>query len=361
MSELSSRDREVLKAVVVDYIHTGEPVGSRTVSRKYMKHLGPATIRNIMSDLEEMGYLYQPHTSAGRVPTEKGLRLYLESLMESKKLEKKEQELIRQAYQNTTGSTEDVLKRTSQLLSDLCSQVGVVLFPRLENVKVKRIEFIKLYERYILTIIVAESGIVHHRLILSEENLTQEELDKYSRYLNDIVHELSLGEVKAKILEEMQKDKMVFDHIYARLMKLLGELLRQAEELEANVHIEGQANLLNNPEFSDVERLRQIIKTFEDKSRIVKLLDMAIKPREGAHVILGPESQLQEFREIGVVSSPYRRGDFVLGVVGVIGPLRMDYPRIVPIVEFTAQVVSEYMQNPLGKAESEPTCRPYSA
>jgi len=352
VSELSPRDQEVLKAVVIDYIHTGEPVGSRTVSRKYMKHLGPATIRNIMSDLEEMGYLYQPHTSAGRIPTEKGLRLYLESLMESRKLEKEEQELIRRAYQDTAGSTEDILKRTSHLLSELCSQVGVVLFPKLENIRVKRIEFVRLHECYILMILIAESGIVHHKLIRTEEDLSQEELDKYSRYLNDILKESTLGEVKAKILEEMQHDKMVFDHIYARVMKLLGELLSQAGELEANVYIEGQANLLNNPEFSDVDRLRQIIKTFEDKSRIVKLLDMAIGSKEGVHVILGPESQFQEFREIGVVSSPYRCGDFVLGAIGVIGPLRMNYPRIVPIVEFTAQVVSEYMQNPLGKSKN---------
>lgn len=350
MSELSPRDQEVLKAVILDYIHTGEPVGSRTVSKKYMKHLGPATIRNIMSDLEELGYLYQPYTSAGRVPTEKGLRFYLESLMESRKLEKDEQELIRRAYQDTTGSTEDVLKKTSQVLSELCSQVGVVLFPKLENVRVKRVEFVRLHEDYILTVIVAESGIVHHRLIRIGENLSQEELDKYSRYLNDIVKELTLGEVKSRILAEMQQDKMTFDHIYQRVMKLLGELLRQTEELETNVYIEGQANLLNNPEFSDVDRLREIIKTFEDKSRIVKLLDMTIGSKEGVHVILGPESQIKEFKEIGVVSSPYRRGDFVLGVVGVIGPLRMNYPKIVPIVEFTAKVVSEYMQNPLGKS-----------
>ncbi|MGC8719254.1 MAG: heat-inducible transcriptional repressor HrcA, partial [Thermodesulforhabdaceae bacterium] len=190
---------------------------------------------------------------------------------------------------------------------------------------------------------------VHHRLIQSDEDLSQEELDKYSRYLNDILKELTLGEVKAKLIEEMQQDKRDFDNIYSRTMKLLGELLRQTEELEANVHIEGQSNLLNNPEFSDIERLKQIIKTFEDKSRIVKLLDMAIKSREGVNVILGSETQIKELQEIGVVSSPYRRGNFVLGVVGVIGPMRMDYPRIVPIVEFTAQVVSEYMQNPLGK------------
>lgn len=350
MSELSPRDQEVLKAVILDYIHTGEPVGSRTVSKKYMKHLGPATIRNIMSDLEEMGYLYQPHTSAGRVPTEKGLRLYLESLMESKRLERNEQEFIRKAYQDTTGSTEDVLKRTSQLLSELCAQVGVVLLPKLENVRVKRIEFVRLHEAYIMTIVVAESGIVHHRLIQLDEDLSQEELDKYSRYLNDTLKESTLGEAKLKILEEMRHDKIIFDHIYARVVKLLGELLRQTEELETNVYIEGQANLLNNPEFSDIDRLREIIKTFEDKSRIVKLLDMTIGSKEGVHVILGPESQIKEFKEIGVVSSPYRRGNFVLGVIGVIGPLRMDYPRIVPIVEFTAKVVSEYMQNPLGKS-----------
>ncbi len=345
MVELSQRDKKILKAVVVDYIKSGEPVGSRTVSKKYMTNLSSATIRNVMADLEDLGYLYQPHTSAGRVPTEKGLRFYLESLMEIEKLGKRERDAIRRAYLDLTGGVEEILKKTSQVLSNLCSQAAVVLWPRLTATKFKRIEFVRLYRNHVLTILVAESGIVHHRLVTYDEDIAQEELDKLSNYLNDILKDMTLGEVKNRILEEMKEEKALFDQIYNRAMQIMKKALQEKAE-EAELYIEGQANLLDNPEFADIERLKRILRAFEDKSRLLKLLDMTLGSSEGVQIILGPETETQELNEISLVSSTYRKGEVVLGVVGVIGPIRMDYPKIVPIVDYTAQVLSELMENP---------------
>ncbi len=345
MVELNQRDKKILKAVVIDYIKSGEPVGSRTVSKKYMTNLSSATIRNIMADLEELGYLYQPHTSAGRVPTEKGLRFYLESLMERQRLGKREKEAIRKAYLDLTGGIEEMLKKTSQVLSTLCSQAAVVLWPKLTATKFKRIEFVRLYHNHILTILIAESGIVHHRLVTCDEDISQDELDKLSRYLNDILKDLTLEEVKNKILEDMKEEKALFDRIYNRAVDIMKKALQERAE-DAELYIDGQSNLLDNPEFSDIERLKKILRAFEDKSRLLKLLDMTLGSSEGVQIILGPEIETQELNEISLVSSTYRRGETVMGVVGVIGPLRMDYPRIVPIVDYTAQVLSELMENP---------------
>ncbi|SFM46147.1 heat-inducible transcriptional repressor HrcA [Thermodesulforhabdus norvegica] len=343
-AELSPRDQSILRAVVLDYIKSGEPVGSRTVSKKYMKNLSSATIRNIMADLEDLGYLYQPHTSAGRIPTEKGLRFYLEFLMEWEELEKKEKEVIRQAYMDVSG-IEDVLKRTTHVLSSLCAQAALVLWPRLSATRLRRIEFVRLHQNHVLTILVAESGIIHHRLIILDEDISQEELDRFGRYINETYGNLTLEEIKNRIIKELQEEKALFDRIYNRAVTIIKEALQlQAESTE--MYIEGQSKLLDNPEFTDIERLKKILEAFEDKSRILKLLDVTMESTQGVQIILGPESNIQDLENIGIVSSPYKRGETVLGVVGVIGPLRMDYPKIVPIVDFTARVLSEVLQNP---------------
>lgn len=345
MSELTNRDERVLEAVVTDYIETGEPVGSRTISRRYGLKVSSATIRNVMSDLEEMGFLFQPHTSAGRVPTEKGLRFYLDSIMKFKALEVEERDLIRQAFQNTQTDVKDLLRRTSSILSKFCRQAGVVLWPRLSVARLKHIEFIRLRSHQIMVLLVSKSGLVHHHLLDWMEDIPQDELDKYGRYLNELLEDVPLGDVKQRILEEMRKEKVLFDQLYSRALQIIRRFFQSAME-NSDVYIEGKTNLLNNPEFSDVERMRRLLEAFEDKSRIIHLLDTTLRSSKGLQIILGSESELRELKEISLVSSPYRRGDTLLGVLGVIGPTRMDYSRIIPVVEFTATLLSELLEEP---------------
>jgi heat-inducible transcriptional repressor len=346
VTELTDRDQKVLEAVVTDYIQTGEPVGSRTISKRYGLRVSSATIRNVMSDLEEMGLLQQPHTSAGRVPTEKGLRFYLDSIMQFKKLERHERALIRKAFQETTTDFKELLRRTSHVLSRFCRQAGVVLWPRLALTRFKHIEFIRLRSRQALVILISKSGLVHHSTLDWDEDLTQDELDKYSRYLNELLEDIPLGEVKERVLEEMRKEKVLFDQIYSRALEMTQRVFQSSLE-GSDVYIEGQLNLLNSPEFADIDRLRRILKAFEDKSRIIRLLDKTLDVSGGVRIILGPESELEELNEIGLISSPYRRGDTLLGVLGVIGPVRMDYSRIIPVVEFTASLLSELLEEPV--------------
>lgn len=345
MIELDDRDQQVLEAIVTDYIKTGEPVGSRTISRRYGLKVSSATIRNVMADLEELGFLFQPHTSAGRVPTEKGLRFYLDSLMQFQALDRQEKDMIRQAFLEPGTDVRELLRRTSLILSKFCKQAGVVLWPKISVARLKRIDFVRLRPRMIMAIIIARSGLVHHHLIDWKEDIRQEELDKYSRYLNDLLRDTPLGEVKNRILSEMHKEKVLFDQLYTNALEITGHFLQSPMD-DSDVYIEGKSNLLNNPEFADVERMRRLLETFEDKSRIVQLLDMTLKTSSGMKIILGSESDLSGLREISLISAPYRRGDTLLGVLGVLGPMRMDYSRIIPVVEFTAGLLSQFLEEP---------------
>jgi heat-inducible transcriptional repressor len=343
--ELNKRDLQVLEAVVIDYLQSGEPVGSRTISKVYGLKVSPATIRNVMADLEEEDFLYQPHTSAGRVPTEKGLRFYLDRIMRFRELETHESAAIREAFKNPESDIKELLHLTSRVLSRFCKQAGVVLWPRLSMSRMKHIELVRLRPNRIMVIFISKSGLVHHRLLDWEEDVSQDELDKHGRYLNDILQDIPLGEVKQRILEEMQKEKVLFDELYTRALEISKQFFQFSLD-SIEVYIDGQTNLLNNPEFADVERMRRLLGAFEDKSRIVKLLDRTLQTSSGVQIILGPESELEDLSEISLISSPYRRGSTLLGVLGVIGPVRMDYSRIIPVVEFTANLLSELMDLP---------------
>ncbi len=345
MIELNRRDRQVLEAVVTDYIQSGEPVGSRTISKRYGLKVSSATIRNVMSDLEEMGFLHQPHTSAGRVPTEKGIRFYLDTILKFKALEREEKTQIRQAFQKTQGDVKELLRRTSKILSRFCHQAGVVLWPKLSTARLKHIEFIRLRPQQILVILISKTGWVHHHILDWEEHINQDELNRYSRYVNELLEDMVLGQVKDRILGEMHKEKVLFDQLFSRALEMT-HLFFQSTLENSDVYIEGQTNLLNNPEFAHVERMRSLLETFENKSRIIKLLDRTLNASPGVNIILGSESELLELQEVSLISSPYRHGDTHVGVLGVLGPLRMDYSRIIPVVEFTAGLLSQLLEEP---------------
>ena len=343
MIKLTQRDQSVLEAVITDYIETGEPVGSRTISKRSVMNVSPATIRNVMADLEEMGLLHQPHTSAGRIPTVKGLRFYLDAIMQSRQLAGQEREQIRGELQNRPQDIKELLHRTSRILSRYCRQTGVVLWPKLTVMRLKHIEFVRLGPNDIMVVLISRAGLVHQTHIEWPEEITQPELDNYGHYLNELLRNVPISQVKERILEEMASEKAVFDQLFSRALKMAGQAIQNTIE-DSRIYIEGQSNLFNNPEFADVDRMRRILHTFEDKSRIVRLLDVTLKASTGIQIILGSESDLQDMQEMSLVSSPYGRGETPLGVLGVFGPLRMDYSRIIPIVEFTAKFLSQVLE-----------------
>lgn len=339
---LTDRDREVLEAIITDYIQSAEPVGSRTVSKKSEIRLSAATIRNVMADLEEMGFLTQPHTSAGRVPTDRAFRFYVDSILEVRKLTSVDRDRIEMGFQDEGMDKNEIMKRASSLLSLLSRQTGVILAPRFGSNIFKHIEFIKLREKTILVIIVCKSGEVQNKLIESDEHMSQDELDKYSRYLTEIMGGLNLVEAKRKILDEMKKEKVLFDKLMYRALQLSQKALE--DEGGGDLYIEGKTNILQSPEFADLEKMRTLLQAFEEKTKIVKLLDKALLA-EGMQIFIGAENEFNEMKDCSMIAAPYSRENFTLGTLGIIGPTRMDYPGIIPIVDYTARIVGKILEN----------------
>lgn len=339
---LNERDRMVLQAVIIDYIQTAEPVGSRTISKKYNIGLSPATIRNVMADLEETGLLKQPHTSAGRVPTDQAYRFYVDSILEVRKLGQEEQDLIQIDLQDEGLDINDMMKRASSLLSALSRQTGVVLAPRFDSNFFKQIEFIKLQEKKILVIIVSKMGGVQNRIIEWDEPISQDELYKYGRYLTEIMGGMSLADARRKLLEEMKKEKVLFDDLMYNALRLSQKALEN--EGEGDLFIEGKANIIQSPEFADLEKMRALLLAFEEKTKLIKLLDKALVAQR-IQIFIGAENDFNEMRDLSVVAAPYARENFTLGTLGVIGPTRMDYSKIIPIVDYTAHIVGKILEN----------------
>ncbi len=336
MLEFNERAQKILRAIIISYIETAEPVGSRTITKKYGFGLSPATIRNIMSDLEELGYLTQPHTSAGRMPTEKGYRYYVDYLFEEGHFEEgfpyAEPGQVNTGYLPSSDDITELLKETSKLLSLLSRYTGIVLAPRFRNTALRHVEFIKLRPCHILVIFVADKGSLYSRIIEIDDDISQRDLDRMTAYLNDELSGLTLQEVRERILSQMHYEK----DLYGRLLKSIVRVNRGFFTEEVEVYLGGTANILEVPEFANLERMKILFKTFEEKYLIVKLLDRCMK-KDGVQVFIGLESLPVEMRYCSVVMSNYKSGDQVLGTLGIIGPMRMEYARVIPLVEFTAR------------------------
>lgn len=336
---LSERSRQILEAVIDDYIRTAEPVGSRTVTRRHGLALSPATVRNVMSDLEELGFLSSPHTSAGRVPTDKAFRFYVDSLLQVRAITENQQEEIRRQYLVPGRDVGEILKETSRILSSISNYIGIVIAPRFSANVFRQIEFVKLCGKRILVILVSESGTVQNRVIEAEEDLSFEDLVRMTNYLNDLLHGLTISEVKARIIREMEDEKVRYDKLLTRALKLSEVTL---EESAADVFIEGQVNILEQPEFADVERMKEIFYTFEEKNQLINLLDCCMKA-DRVNIFIGAENFLSRMNQMSVITASYASGPNSLGVLGVIGPTRMGYDRVIPIVDYTARMLSELL------------------
>ncbi len=337
---LTERNKRILQIIVEQYTVAAEPVGSKRIAKKYGLNLSPATIRSAMADLEDMGYLTQPYTSAGRIPTDKGFRFYVDSLLEVRGLSYAEKERIETQYQQEQLDINEVMKDTSRILSLLSQYTGLVLAPKFTTTVFKRIHFIKLKEYLILVIFVSKSGIVQNKVIEFQERVTQEELDKITKYINELLTDLTLRELKEKIVQEMKKEKVLYDRLLSKALRLSKQVLDS--EKESEIYIEGRTNILEQPEFADWEKMKAVLKAFEEKSLLIKLLDKTMA-REGIQVFIGSESEFEEIQGCSLVASSYGSESYGLGTLGIIGPTRMDYSRVIPLVSYTAKSISQVL------------------
>ncbi len=337
---LGDRDRQILTSVINEYILTAEPVGSRNIARRYDINLSSATIRNVMSDLEEMGFLHQPHTSAGRIPTERALRFYVDSILKVKSLDQREKDRIRKRYKFSELEASDLVRQTSEVLSVLSRHVSIVSAPKLVGTVLKHIEFIKISRDRILVIFVSQSGFVQNRIIEDRDDISQSELDKYTNYLGEVLVGVSLEGVRGKIEEEMKKEKTAYDELLSKALELTRKVF--GKEKDPELFMEGQVNLLECPEFSEVGSMKSLLQALEEKKLLLHLLDKTMDA-EGIQIFIGSEVPVSEMQTLSVITSPYRHGEKVVGALGIIGPTRMNYLKLIPIVEYSAQLLTEFL------------------
>jgi heat-inducible transcriptional repressor len=337
---LDERPREILKLIIRSYVNSGEPVGSRTLAKFIDWRLSPATIRNIMADLEEEGYLEQPHTSAGRIPSERGYRFYVDHLADSGKVSKSDERYINRLL-SESDTPEELMSRASLILSTISKNVGLVIAPPMAATILKHIEFVDLGDGKILVVFVSKTGLLQRKLIRVGERYTQEELDKAGRYLVEKFSGKTLTEIRNELLNLMQFERSLFDRMLA-LLRTWGETLRE-EAAPDSIYLQGTSNILNQPEFADVERMRMLFQMFEEKGRLVKILNECISngPQEGVTISIGSELGVPNMREFTLIASSYASNDQTPGFLGIIGPTRMEYERGISLVSYLGRRVGE--------------------
>lgn len=338
---LTERSHRVLHAVVRDYIQTAHPVGSERIARRYRLKMSPASVRSILADLEEKGFLEQPYASSGRLPTDRAFRYYVDTSLEGWPLRRAEREFILEKYQIVAPDVGEILQETSRILSQMSRYPSVVSAPRVSNQIFERIDLVRLDASRILMILMSQGGVIHSRIMGEDVLLTQGDLNRVADHLSRLMKGLSLAEVTKKVLEQLKIEKDKYDRVLHRIYNGGRKFL---QEDDADVYIDGQSHILEYPEFvEDMEKLRVLWDAFEEKKLLLQLLDKAME-MEGIHVYIGAESEMVSMADCSVVASSYCRDGMPLGTIGVIGPKRMDYSRVIPLVQYTARVVGSKLQ-----------------
>ena len=340
-TRIDDRKREILATIVKDHIATGQPVGSFVLARQSRESLSSATIRNICAELEDEGYLKHPHTSAGRLPTDKGYRFYVDNFIGSTRLSRLEAARIsdRLIDEQSLGNPELLMERTSRLLSQLSDNVGIVVTPSSARDILQHIEFVKLPDSRILVITVSSADRVQDWVIRVDAEFTQDELNSTSRYLVENFRGRTLAEIRDELVLRMSEEKALYDQFLRNAVLLCSQSLREGDQ--PDVFIEGASNIIAKPDFVDIERMRALFKMFEEKSRIVKILNECIESaqREAVAVRIGSENRFADLRDCTVIASPcVYPGGAVAGSIGVVGPTRLEYARLIAVVDHVARL-----------------------
>ena len=338
-SQLSERSLRLFKSLVEHFIEDGMPVGSRTLARDSKLNLSPATIRNVMADLEDLGFLDSPHISAGRIPTAKGYRLFVDTLLSVDDLNSTEVEKIARELA-PKDDVSALMQRTSSMLSDITRLAGVVMLPRVEQSRLQQIEFVALSARRILVILVVNEREVQNRIINTARDFSASELQQVSNYLNEIFAGKDLNYVRATILDELEKMKEQVNQSMQAAIEMAQMAFNTGTEAEPDDDLlfSGQTNLMDVAALSDIDKLKKLFESFNQKRDILHLLEQAINAN-GIQIFIGEESGYDVLDNYSVVTAPYEVDGQILGVLGVIGPTRMRYERVIPIVDITARML----------------------
>ncbi len=333
----TQREKAVLGALVEEFIKTASPVSSGVLHKKYLPNISSALIRNVLASLEEQGYLWQPHTSSGRMPTEKGFRCYINILMKPSDLPSPEKDGIKKSLEDgLQGPINRALRKASKTLSAHTHLAAVALAPEMEKLKLKSIHFVKIKEKEVLAVIISTEGIIHNLIVEIPEHYSQEDLDKFNRYMEEHASGLTLRELQERIVDHMKIEKTAYEDLLRKVVAA-AETLEENAKAELSLVLEGEMNLLDAPEFASIEQLKEIYQAFEQKGKLLKLLDKTLRS-DGVKVFIGTEI-FDGNVGLGLVTATYKCGE-AAGTLGVLGPLRMNYRHIIPLVEYTAEILS---------------------
>ncbi len=339
---MSERAQHFLKVLIERYIKEGHPVGSRTLARDSGLDLSPATIRNVMSDLEDLGLVVSPHTSAGRIPTAAGYRVFVDSLISLQPLNDRLLDEL-QGHLPAAVPGGHIMESASQLLSDMTRLAGVVMVPQRNREKVRQIEFVPLSGTRVLAVIVTSGGEIFNRIIETSRAFERSELEPLSNYITHHYAGHDLEHVRREVFDEMQSTRAQVDLLMAEALKMAQEAFAGDED-EPDMVVSGQTNLMDFDELAQMDRLRDLFQAFTEKQEILHLLDRCLEA-DGVQIFIGEESGYNTLRDCSVITSPYKVDEQVVGVLGVIGPTRMAYDKVIPIVDVTAQLLSAALKS----------------
>ncbi len=340
-SNVNERAQHFLKVLIERYIKDGEPVGSRTLAEDAGMDLSPATIRNIMAHLEEIGLVTSPHTSAGRIPTVNGYRMFIDSLLTLKDLNRAEIENLKtQLIKDKSSSA--VLESASRVLSDVTHMAGVVMIPKSDHDSFLHIEFLSLSGDSVMVILVTRSGEVINRIITTKRPYSSSELEQVANYINHTYSGQTLTKVRESMIKEMRQARADMNRIMARAIEMTEQVLEPTKK-DGDCLIAGQTNLMDFNELANMKKLRQLFDAFNEKHEIVQLLDGCLHA-EGVQIFIGEESGYNHLSKCSIVTAPYEVNNKVVGVLGVIGPKRMEYDRVIPVVDVTAKLLSSTLK-----------------
>ena len=334
---LSERAQSVLKRLIRRYVNSGTPVGSRTLAKESELALSPATIRNVMGDLEDYGLIRAPHTSAGRVPTVKGYRFFINSLLKIGTIDHKSLGQMTEKFNGVSDQT-SILTGATEMLSQITSFAGIISTPSNSHVQIRQIEFLRLSENRVLAILITDDGQVQNKVLLAHRQYSESELIEAANFFNAKYSAKSLYGVREQLLAHMKNDHKSMHREMRTAMKMAGQLFDEANQPNENVLVSGENNLLSIPEFAELDKLRQLFDTFKTKQVLFDLLQKSMFT-EGINIFIGEESGYEPFRDCSVVTTSYEMDYKKVGVIGVIGPTRMQYGEVICAVDVAAKLV----------------------
>ncbi len=339
---MADRKKAILRAVTDDYISTAEPVGSRTIARKYGLGVSSATIRNEMADLEEEGYLEQPHVSAGRIPSDKGYRFYVDSLMPERNLTGLEEKKIRAECAKRSDEIQSLIRATAKVLGELSNCASIVIGPGVKTAEIRHIQLVPFSSDSILVLVVTNAGLVEHKILSIEHEMNPVDLENMSRMLNHRLRGRSLSQMRGKVLRDILSDLDAYASFLEQMFELLLSAIRSSDE--NRVYVDGLMKLLGQPEFSEIERARPILEFLEsDDLVLTELSGSASRGLGGAQVTIGSENTREELRECSVICAPYGIRGQVVGTIAVVGPTRIDYSLTIALVAHIAESLSDLL------------------